>query len=210
MQQSLNNSEWDQCEVRVAGGSTATYVYRRAANSGRAGKTGECAHSFEPWVVVAPSAVMARCGYRGKGLYAARTFACDDYVGRYEGETIGHYPSRFAAMTSGEARRRVMRGHDKLVTLRAIGGGVHLVDGERGPPPFVQMCNDGRGTALSANCGITDAGWLRVLHARIPRFDPRKSIAENAHAELRIEYGDEYWALFDELGKSAAYAIDVS
>ena len=191
MQHALSNSEWDEVSVRTAGGQAVTYVYRRGPGKVR----------YEPWVVVAPSAIMARLGKRGKGLYAARGFRRDEYIGKYDGQVVGHYASREAALGSSAAQRRARRGVDKLITLRPPrGGGVDLVDGTHGGAPYISLCNDGRGTALQPNCDITDAGWLRVLHARVPRFDTSSSLDANIHSELRVDYSSDYWALFDVLG----------
>ena len=73
MQHALSNSEWDEVCVRTAEGK-ATYVFRRGPGKVR----------YEPWVVVAPSAILARLGKRGKGVYAARSFKRDDIIGRYD------------------------------------------------------------------------------------------------------------------------------
>ena len=85
-----------------------------------------------------------------------------------------------------------------LLTLWRIGW--DLVDGTHGGPPYISLCNDPRGTALQPNCDITDAGWLRVLHSRVSRFDPGKYLDENIDSELRVDYSSDYWALFDVLG----------
>ena len=152
---------------------------------------------------------MASIGKKGLGLYAGRTFLFNDIIGQYNGQTVGHYTTRASALSSYECRRRFLRGRDKMVTLRAGGGGFYLIDGEGGGPPYIHLCNDARGT-LTPNCGLTDSGWLRVLNTRVTRFDPRLTIAQNGRSELRIEYGDQYWALFDALGKSIEHAIDLT
>jgi len=190
MQHALSNSEWDEVCVCTAEGK-ATYVFRRGPGKVR----------YEPWVVVAPSAILARLGKRGTGLYAARGFKRDEYIGKYDGQVVGHYASREAALGSSAAQRRARRGVDKLITLRPPrGDGVDLVDGTHGGPPYISLCNDPRGTALQPNCDITDAGWLRVLHSRVSRFDPGKYLDENIDSELRVDYSSDYWALFDVLG----------
>ena len=102
------------------------------------------------------------------------------------------------------------RGRDKLIALRAPQGGVLLVDGGGGSAPHVQRCNDPRGLpALTPNADLTDAGWLRILHARVPPFDLGKTIAANIASELRIDYGHEYWDMMERLGTSAEYALEV-
>jgi hypothetical protein len=199
MQSEIRRSDWDEVNVRH-NGDTIKYIYRRPPG----------ARHWQPWVVIAPSAIMRRVGVRGLGLYAARSYKRDDYIGMYDGQVVGEYATRAEALSSAEARHLLRRGHDKLITLRRTDGpGVQLVDGERCSAPFVALVNDPRGTALEASCGLTDAGWLRVIQARVPAFDVNKTIEQNAASELRIEYGAPYWDLHELLGKSAEYAIEV-
>ena len=199
MQAALRNSEWDEVRVQHRGRSIA-YIYRRGPGEAR----------FSPWLVAAPSALLARLGRNGLGLYATRTFKRDDVVGQYAGRVVGRYPTRAAALSAPETRRLLRRGHDKLVTVRPPHGpGFHLLDGEGAGPPHIELCNDPRGTALQPNAVLTDAGWLRVIQARVPPFDISKSIHENISSELRIDYTDDYWQLHDSLGCDAEHAIEV-
>jgi hypothetical protein len=146
---------------------------------------------------------------RGLGLYAARRFKKDDYVGRYRGDTKGWYRSRKEALDDPKTKELVRKGHDKLVTVRAKGGGVHLLDGDGYGPPYVHLCNDPRNTRLKANADLTDAGWLRITQTHVPAFDLEKTLEENAKSELRFSYGDEYWDIHDRLGRSTEYALQV-
>ena len=197
MQSQLRNSDWDECSVQYNNG-TVTYVYRRAP--------GEL--YFEPWVVVGPSAILERVGVRGLGLYAAKSFRRDDYVGQYDGRVVGWYPTRAAALSAPETRRLLMRGHDKLLTVRAQGPGFHLIDGEQCTAPYIPRANDPRGTALHANAEVTDAGWLRITQARVRAFDLNKTLDENIGSELRITYEEHYWDLHNRLGCTRNYAIE--
>ena len=54
---------------------------------------------------------------------------------------------------------------------------------------------------------ITEGVYLRVTAALIPAFYFNKN--DNIHSELRISYGDEFWALQDVLGKTAEYPIEI-
>ena len=79
-----------------------------------------------------------------------------------------------------------------------------------GGAPHVELCNDPRNAGgLTPNADLTDAGWLRVIQARVPPFDLSKSINENITSEIRIDYGTEYWSLHDSLGCDAEHAIEV-
>ena len=83
-----------------------------------------------------------------------------------------------------------------------------MLDGESSDPPYVALVNDPRDTALTPNAELTDAGWLRVVHTRVPAFDLSVSLALNARSELRIDYGEGSWALHELLGKSAENGIE--
>jgi hypothetical protein len=200
MQAEVRASEWDSTRVEYRGQSI-TYVYRRSRASPQ----------WRPWVVVAPSAIMAQLNLNGLGLYAARSFKKDDYIGQYSRHrVVNEYPTRNAAMTAPETRRLLMRGHDKLLAVRKSNGpGFLLLDGEGGGPPYVERVNDSRNTRFQRNAVLTDAGWLRIVHSRVPAFDLEKSVEENIYSELRVDYQDEYWDLMDALGNTAEYAIEV-
>ena len=198
MQAEIRNSQWHEIGMHYEHGAPVTYVYR-------VGQSG----SWEPWVVVAESAILRRLGVRGLGLYAGRPFAEGDYVGKYDGRVVGHYDTRHEALSAPETRRLLRRGHDKLVALRSRGAGFDLVDGQGGGPPHVERCNDPRGTALQPNTELSEYGWLRVTHVRVPAFSLAKTVEQNANAELRFSYGQDYWDVHALLGTDAAHAIEV-
>lgn len=197
MQAVLRNCEWDDFEARY-GHHRVRCVYRRAASES----------VFTPWVVIAPSIILQRLGVNGLGLYALRGFRRDDYIGKYDGTDEGHFETREEAHSSPRARQLLRRGHDKLLTVRANGPGVILLDGETGGPPFLQFCNDPRGTALTPNTEMTPYGYLRVTHSRVPAFRFDRTLEENSASELRWDYGDSYWAFHDQLGRNSQNAIE--
>lgn len=198
-QAALRGAEWDVVDVHWGHGpSPVQYVFRKVNKT------------WKPWVVVATSALMKRNGATGLGLYAARRFKRDDFVGRYGGTVVGTFAHREAALDSEECKRRVRQGHDKLMTRLAPGGGVELVDGERSGPPFLPRINDPRGTMLKPNVTLTPGGWIRVAQASVPTFDLDKGVDDNIASELRYEYGDEYWAIMNRVGASSAHAIDLT
>lgn len=200
MYASLKASEWDETDLHYPHSSSkrVTCVFRKGAPK----------HEWEPWVIVGESQILKSLGRTGRGLYAARSFARDALVGRYEGTVVGTYDSRRAAMDSDEARRLVHRGHDMLFTRKLPKGGVELLDGATAGPPHVPLVNDPRGTPLHPNAELTDGGYLRVVHARVPAFDLDKTLERNARSELRIDYGTRYWALMDQLGTSVEHALE--
>ena len=180
-QAAIRRSKWRVSRVPYRGGEISC-VYRH--------KRGK---EWEPWTVVAPSALLRRLGIDSLGLYAARPFEDEDYVGVYPmNDVVGRYASREEAVTSKEAIERDIRGRDKMITVRSKGE-VLLLDGERGEGAQVQRANDPRGTRLRPNTYITDAGYMRVTSA-VPAFRFDKSVEQNVRSELRYSYGDDFWA----------------
>ena len=202
----IRNSQWDEGPVRyVRTGptgrpveTTVTVVFRKSGGE------------WEPWVVVAKSALMDLLGKDGLGLYAARPFKRDDVIGMYDGTVVGTYASREEALASDMARKLVRRQHDKLITRRVPNQrGVQLVDGVTGGPPYLHRCNDPRGTPYGPNVEIGDTGYMKVTrHRGIPAFDFGVDLAANIDAELRFDYGEGYWSMMQKLGTSPKYAID--
>ena len=205
-QSALRDSEWDVADLHWEGGPrgarTVRCVFRRGANGG----------AWEPWVVEAESALLRRVGKRRSlGLYAARAFKFEDFLGRYDGHVVGTFASRDAALASPQCASRVRHGADKLITRRlSHGPGVELVDGETGGPPFLHRMNDPRGTRLQPNVELTPGGWVRVTQRRVAAFDLAAGLEGNVGAELRLSYGDDdYWDVMERLGGSAEYALEV-
>ena len=206
----IRSSEWDEVKVQydhgthgTSGTTTVVYVYRRGPGD----------KEYKPWVVLGPSALLHRVGKHGFGLYAARSFKRGDYIGKYSGDTLGHFSSREDALDSKQAKYRLRRGNDKLITLRVSGSpGVELIDGSTSGPPYISSCNDPRNIGrITANADLTEYGYLRVTHARIPAFNLDKPLDENQQSELRWDYGgdDTYWNYHDQLGCDAEHALVV-
>ena len=207
-QAALRDAEWDVADLHWETGPpspgergcTVRCVFRRVAGG------------WEPWVVEAESALMRRVGRRGLGLYAARAFKRDDFLGRYDGQVVGTFASRDEALASAQCASRVRHGADKLITRRpSHGPGVELVDGATSGPPFMPRMNDPtRGTRLQPNVEVTPGGWVKVTQRRIPAFDLAADLEGNVSAELRLSYGgQEYWDLIARIGGSAEYALEV-
>lgn len=199
-QAALTTAEWDVAALHWEHGpSPVQCVFCRV-------RGGE----WQPWVIVARSAIMQRVGQHGLGLYAAKSFHRDDFVGAYDGQVVGTFASRDAALASPACVRLVRRGHDKLITRgRRHGAGVELVDGDTGGAPYLHRINDPRGTRLGPNVQLTPGGWFRVTQRRVPAFDLARGVDENIAAELRFSYGDEYWRTIGRLGRDAAHAIEL-
>lgn len=195
----LRESNWDVVNLHWEHGpSPVQCVFRK----GRGG--------WEPWVIVAESALMNRVGKRGLGLYAARRFRRDEFVGRYGGSVIKAFANRGEALASPECMRLVRRGRDKLITRRVSqGSGIELVDGEGGQPPFLHRTNDPRGSGLRSNVELTPGGWLKVIQREVPAFDIDANLDANIRSEIRFSYGDDYWRIMERLGNTADLPLEV-
>lgn len=201
-QAELKDAEWDVANLHWEAGprekKTVRCVFRRIAGG------------WEPWVIEAESALLQRVGSHGLGLYTARTLKFQDVIGRYDGQVVGTFANRDAALASPQCASLVRHGADKLITRRPRQGpGVELVDGATSGPPFLPRINDPRGTRLQPNVELTPGGWARVTQRRVPAFDLAANIEANIGAELRLSYGDEYWDLVRRIGGSTEYALEV-
>ena len=185
--------EWDAVRVRYphARSGYVTYIYCRRPN-----------RQWEQWLVVCDSALLTGIGRAGLGLYSARRFARGDIVGKYGGRVVGTYPTRDAAMRGQLVHRLVRSGVDTLLVVRSAGGaGWDVLDATNAPPPSLQYANDPRGTPYGANVDVSEHGYMRVTASRgVPAFDLAMPLQANVNAELRFEYGDEFWRLIDRLG----------
>lgn len=128
MQGDIRTSEWDTVGVGY-GRLTVRHIFRKQ-------RTG----AWIPWVVVAPSATLKKNDVDGLGLYAARTFKRDEFVGQYPtGNVVGHYVSRQETMDAPQTRKLLRKGNDKLSAVRAgKEKGFLLLNGEGGGPPHIE------------------------------------------------------------------------
>ena len=190
---------------------TLKLVYRRDA-----GKP-----VWAPWVVVTESALTRKVKTGGPplppqlGLYAAarlkepreltsggRHRRAETEIGRYSGTSRGHFATRNEARVRYDELAR--SGHDRLFLARSpAGSGFDLLDaGEGEEPPFISAANDPRNTSLTANALLTPGGKLIAVRA-IPAFDwQAPTISANVASEIRFDYQDEYWDLFEHLGSA--------
>ena len=189
----VKDAQWSEYMVHWENGpSPVRYVSRRV--SGR---------DWEPWVVVARSALLDELGIVGEGLYAAQSFKKDDVLGRYGGTVIGStFPNRQSALRSREVRNLIESGRNMIVTRSVRPRGVEAVNGSTAGPPYLQKANDPRGTRHRPNARFTPGGFMKVDQSSIPAFDLEKPLRENVKSEIRWSYGDDYWATFNVLGTS--------
>lgn len=183
---------------------------------------GEKAAEWLPWLFVRDSIALRMVGARGKGLFAARTFLKDDFIGRYTGRILGK-----------KGDPRVM---DRVNTLShtlngdaIVGVNGYFVDGRRGvqsndiqmrqfgrvvlqqpqwawPGAYVHICNDPRGTRLATNGWVTVGGYLHAT-ATIPPYRDTASHAANEASEILWSYGDAYWNNANRLGTNIPIVV---
>ena len=197
---SFQKADWATMRVRLRDGTRALAVYRR-----RYARPNDPVSPWVPWVLVAPSALLAQVGARGNGLYALRPLKRDDRIGRYTGKVVWSGPRPFnlardheSVLPSFDSRDGRLFGESVLAARlpKNPPGQRHvLLDGSIQSQPPLQNINDVRGTRLRPNVHFTPSAWCKVTAARIPRFNFDLSLAENVSSELRTEYGDDYWNL---------------
>jgi hypothetical protein len=180
------DAEWDDLQIHYdhSPTSSVTYIYvRRRDNT-----------HFEPWLVLAPSAILARVGRTGLGLYAARRIKQGDLIGKYGGNVVCTSSRREHALSSPPVRILVRQGADKLFVLRSQDGGWQVVNGEGAPLPTLSYANDPRGTRFVPNVDVSEWGYMRAT-AIIPSFELTSTLDDNIHSELKLDYGDAYWSM---------------
>lgn len=193
-QRNARDAMW--CEYKVhweseVDHSPILYVSRKAGT-----------RAWEPWVVVARSALLDQLGSTGLGLYAARKLKKGDVIGKYNGTVVGTYNSRSNALRSKRVRNLIESGRDMIVTRSAHPRGVEVVNGSTGSAPYLQYANDPRGTGYRANAFLSPGGYMTVAQSEIPAFDIDKSLTDNIRSEIRWSYGEDYWETFNALGTS--------
>ena len=189
----VRDSSWDEVAVHYdhVPEKQVTYFYvKRPRNE-----------LFEPWLVRAPSALLARRGVRRMGLYAGRRFVSEGVIGKYDGRVVESHATREAAVSADSTRHLVRQGSDQLRLIRTQGGrGWDVVDGEDGPLPSLGLVQDPRGTNFRPNVAVSEYGYMRVVSASIPAFDLGKAIDQNIGSELKHAHGEPFWSAHDHLG----------
>lgn len=210
----INKSEWDAREEEWPAGPSSPAGSQQVISIYRRHGDGE----WEPWVVVAQSALLRRIkgAPPGLGLYCNKRggFKSGDVIGVYAGTIVGN--KRFAnsteALNSRVCRNLVNSGKD-MILVRNVhhtkGGGVELIDGSTGKGPRLQHMNDARGTRKKNNIVMKQSGACVADKDIKQRFKFNKNITDNIDSELRFDYGEEYWHLMERLGKSADFPIEL-
>lgn len=167
------------------------------------------------WVLVRDSAAMARVNAHGKGLYAARGFNRDEFIGRYVGKILGKATD--PKVEKDVERRSHMLDGDAIINVNG-----YYVDGRarvqsndaqtskfgrivlaqpqwKWPGVYAHIANDATGTGLSNNCLVTEGGYMHATK-RIPKFNFGADVHNNSASELLWSYGEGYWANQGKLG----------
>ena len=187
----VREATWDSIAIHYEHTDEKKVVYIYIRRRGNA--------HYEPWLVRAPSALLARVGAHGMGLYAARRFKPEDVIGKYEGTVVNTYESREHALDSPLVHSVARHGANKLRLMRSPGGGWDVINGDGAPLPNLSLVNDPHGTRFHENVHVSEWGYMRAT-ATIPPFDLTKTIEENIGSELKDSYGDEFWQIHSRLG----------
>ena len=157
--------------------------------------------------------LLVRTSRHGKGLFAARDFQANEYIGRYVGKVIGNEnnPADIPRIDAAGTRS------DALVSMHAgpSYSDVITVDGKRDiqsdndqirrigyvlfdkavwtwPGYHLHYANDPRGSDRRSNMQVYEEGYTYTKH-RIPAYVDGQSLAYNEKSELLYSYGDNYW-----------------
>lgn len=160
-------------------------------------------HPWEPWVMVAPSAVLSklpssrrrRCD-PGMGLYALRRFPKatihrESTIGYYGGKVVGHGRTEREAIESIPPANRTST---YILAMQKHGHkGWLAVDGARDAvPPLLHRANDPRGTRYEPRCRVTPHGRFEPI-MDIPLLDLKRPLRDQARSEITWSYGESYW-----------------
>jgi hypothetical protein len=154
-----------------------------------------------PLFVVAPSAALR--GGKELGLYAAIDFPTNMFVGSYDGAVLGEYATAKEASESAPARRQERLGNTMMLVRKTREGKYQLMDGRKCGPPYLNLCNDPKGTRRAANLRMTEFGGFYTT-ASVPAFDLERSVHANGASELLWSYGRSYWQAEPPAYKSTA------
>jgi hypothetical protein len=163
-----------------------TKVYKRVQNI------------WVEWVMVAESAMLRSLNIQGWGLYALKHFSPRQRIGIFGG--IVQKRSGNSVEPSGEGE--ALQPHNKdsgeyslQVRLRpSDGGGVAVIDGADGPPPFLHLINDAHRSTYSNNVRFDQYGGVEATKHIMPASDLNASdLFDLARSELLIPYQQGYW-----------------
>lgn len=156
---------------------------------------------FVPWLLVAPSVLLARLGIEGRGLYALRPFVRGDCIGKYDGQQVGTpQPDSRSAVQQPAVQQLVQSGNVYLMVVRKAPKENVVIDGTFSKS-FLQFGNDPTGTRRQASCQLTAGGYVRVLQEHIPAFNMERCLLDNARSEILLCYGDGFWAYHNAMGR---------
>jgi hypothetical protein len=136
------------------------------------------------WVIVRDSVVLGR----DKGLFAARAFRKDDFIGRYVGRILGKASDPLVAQQVERTGRTpegdalfVLNGYSingrapvqpNAEQLASFGHIILRQPDWEWPGVYAHICNDARGMGRRNNCTVTPGGYMHATRS-VPgyRFD---------------------------------------
>ena len=171
--------------------------------------------SWEPFLMVAPSAVLSANGLVGDGLYSLLQYSSDSEarIGRYSGMVIARFAEPEGRCAQEEMARFAQEGRRHMLLMRVDDGqDAALVDGSGVFLPKISMANDARGmhrpdipsTCLRNNArfGRDGKGYLFKMRGRaIPAANvAASSLSELWRSEILVSYSSFYWNLQERVG----------
>ena len=171
---------------------------------------------WEPFLMVAPSAVLLGNGHNGLGLYSLINYPTNSVarIGRYTGCVLERFAESEGTAAHLNMGRYAQEGRRHLLLMIVNDGeDVALVDGIGGSLPKIFMANDARGMRSPDNShnpmrnntrfGRDGRGHLYKMGGRaIPAANlAATTLKELWRSELLVSYSSFFWNLQNRVGR---------
>jgi hypothetical protein len=156
-----------------------------------------------PWLVAAPSALLAQRGIEGRGLYTARTLEAGDHIGTYGGRVVAYCEDLDLTQHSHQGQlvhALAQAGHDKMVLRTRKHGDCMVIDGQDQGLPHLNLINDPSfpgdpSDQADETVHLYPAGTIRAAD-HLGKYNVRWPWSENGGSELLMRYGNDFWKVF--------------
>jgi hypothetical protein len=154
-------------------------------------------NNWVEWVMVAESALLRSIGKQGWGLYALKSFCRRERIGIFGGVLQKQaQTSRVTdAALQSQAHSNDESGYSLQVRLRRPhGGGVAVINGCDGPPPFLHLINDAHRSTYTNNVRFDQHGGVEAIRNIMPVSDMQAAdLIDLARSEFLVAYRQDYW-----------------
>lgn len=152
------------------------------------------------WVMVAESAILRSVGIRGWGLYALKRFSRGERIGVFGGVMKRCTTSSNEAQDEA-ARQSSNQGAEYCLAVRlrptrgghTHRGGIAVIDGVDGPPPFLHLINDAYRSSFTNNVRFDQYGTVEASRTIMPANLQVSNLFDLARSELLVPYQQDYW-----------------